>query len=248
MHLKVLTIFIISFFFPSIKAFSETTTCSCSEQSTSNNYCFKWSCRTEYKSNSACFSSKCTVQTHNGQHIPLSTVEIGDEVLTFNGKELVFEPIYDFIHAEKVGFYNFLRLTVFNTVRNSTSHIDISAQHLIFVSGKSDPIFASEVQVGDHLQLVDNNQVIPSEVISIEPVVSQGFSAPLTRSGTIVVNGIIASNYAEARNHHLAHLAMQPYRLWRMLVGAKRSISNEVNWYAKALRFFAQKTAILLTL
>jgi hypothetical protein len=38
-----------------------------------------------------------------------------------------------------------------------------------------------------------------------------GFSVPLTYSGTIVVNNLVSSKYAEVRNHHLAHLVMQPY-------------------------------------
>ncbi len=36
--------------------------------------------------------------------------------------------------------------------------------------------------------------------IEIDEIISQGFSASLIRSSTIVVNNLVSSNYAEARN------------------------------------------------
>ena len=81
-------------------------------------------------------------------------------------------------------------------------------------------------------------------MINIEGVVSQGFYAPLTRSGTIVISGLVASNYAEIRDHHLAHMAMQPYRLWRRIVGSKQTMETQMNWYTEILFFIANKIGV----
>ena len=88
-------------------------------------------------------------------------------------------------------------------------------------------------------------EILPGKVIRIEEIISQGFSAPLTRSGTIVVNHLVSSNYAEARNHHLAHLGMQPYRWWRNIFGRKQVVTADLNWYTSVLYDFADKTGLL---
>lgn len=53
------------------------------------------------------------------------------------------------------------------------------------------------------------------ESILIEPV--EGYAAPLTMSGTLLVDGILASSYAVIESHSLAHAAMSPVRLWYKL-------------------------------
>ena len=222
-----------------------TEVCRCLQNSTSGYYCAWWSCRTTYDNVIKCFSGQTTVRTRDRGEIPLASVDIAEEVLVFDGDKLLFEPIYDFVHVEKTQYYSFLRLTAVNQRRNVSSQVEISARHLIFIYGEDEAVFASEVKVGQMLALVDGDQIVPGEVIAVERILSQGFYAPLTPSGTIVVGGFVASNYAEIRNHHLAHIVMQPYRLWRMLVGFKRTSEDQLNWYAGVLYFFARNTGLL---
>lgn len=94
-----------------------TETCICTVDSKSGYYCAQTSCEVRYVYNK-CFSGQSTVQTRNGKHISLSNVQIGEEVLVFDGTQLIFEPIYDITHNEKVHFYPFIRLTVFNYDQN----------------------------------------------------------------------------------------------------------------------------------
>ena len=225
-----------------------TETCTCSNNSTNEHYCAAWSCNAIYHySTRNCFSGQSTVVTHGGKAIYLSNIHIGQEVLVFDGNTLVFEPIYDIIHSEKTKFYSFIQLTVLNSNQNWTHSIEISSKHLIFKYGILNPVFASEIQLGDDLQLVDQFQIIPGKVIKIDEIVSQGFSAPLTRSGTIVVNNLVSSNYAEVRHHHLAHLAMQPYRWWRAISGPKQTVETDLNWYISTLYDFADRIGLLHT-
>lgn len=109
-------------------------------------------------------------------------------------------------------------------------------------------MFASEIQIGNDLQLVHENKIIPGKVIKIDEILSQGFSAPLTRSGTIVVNNLVSSNYAEVRNHRFAHLVMQPYRWRRTIFGPKQFIDTHLDSYTSILSSFADKTGLLTIL
>jgi Hint module len=175
-----------------------------------------------------------------------SEVNVGENVLVLDSSNrLVFEPIFDFIHAEKTGIYTFLRLTALNIKENKTYNIEISPEHLIFPFGNKPAVHASTVQIGDLLKVVDGANIFPGLVIIIEEIQSQGYLAPLTRSGTIVIDGIVASNYAVAHSHRMAHLFMQPYRWWRYFVGHQQQNQTEINLYAFYLYEFAKITGVI---
>ena len=224
-----------------------TMKCVCLKGSTSGYYCEEQSCETNYEYG-RCFSGRSTVQTSDGKIVSLSNIQIGQEVLVFNGNKLIFERIYDVIHHEKKKYYPFIQLIVLNDQLNSTHAIEISSKHLIFKYGKTEAVFASEIQIGDYLQLVIQSNIFPGKVIQVNEILSQGFSAPLTYSGTIIVNDLVCSNYAEARNHHLAHLVMQPYRWWRTIFRTKQIIETDLDWYSSILYYLADKFNLLNSL
>ncbi|CAF0779473.1 unnamed protein product [Rotaria sordida] len=244
---NILSIFLLLLFVQICLTDGETgyiETCTCLKESSNGNYCAEQSCTAQYKYNK-CFSGRSTVRTRDGKDISLSNIQIGQEVLVFYRNKLIFQPIYDIIHRENSKFYTFIHLTVFNHYENLTHSIEISSKHLIYKYGLLDPVFASQIEIGDYLQLVNQFKIIPGKVIQIDEIISQGYSAPLTPSGTIVVNNIVSSNYAEARNHHLAHLVMQPYRWWRNIFESKKTIQTDLNWYISILYYFANKTGFL---
>ena len=72
---------------------------------------------------------------------------------------------------------------------NLSSTVFISANHLIFDFDSGKSVFAGKLHVGDRVQFIDNNEIVPGEIIHIELTKQQGYYAPLTPSGTIVVNG-----------------------------------------------------------
>ena len=68
----------------------------------------------------------------------------------------------------------------------------------------------------------------------IEPI--EGYIAPLTMSGTILVNSILASCYAVIDSHALAHSAMAPVRWWHLMDFNRLSApKNGTHWYPQAL-------------
>jgi hypothetical protein len=95
----------------------------------------------------------------------------------------------------------------------------MTSQHLIFEIGHGKYIKAAKIQVGDKLRVFSTEKQGFDEflVSEISFDVKQGFIAPLTNHGTLMVNGVDASCYAEINNHHLADLFMYPVKMWHQL-------------------------------
>ena len=70
--------------------------------------------------------------------------------------------------------------------------------------------FASTVRVGDHLVSAGSNL---TRVRSVVPRLTAGVYSPLIATGTLLVDDLLASCYADWSSHDLAHLATLPYRL-----------------------------------
>ena len=83
------------------------------------------------------------------------------------------------------------------------------------------------------------NQVVRGEILRIQLTKQQGFYAPLTPSGTIVINGVLASNYATVSNHLLAHQVMGIYRWWIQFIGASKS-SESIPWLLNVMLSIAK--------
>lgn len=130
-----------------------------------------------------CFPGDALVDVFGKGSVQLSSIEIGDKVLAGNGD---YEEVYTFGHYSPVGLSSFLELST------TTSTLRLSRDHMVFVSSNH-AVPASMLQVGDKLLDVNGNK---NRIVSIKSILSKaGAFAPFTASGSIVVNGIVASNY-----------------------------------------------------
>jgi hypothetical protein len=196
-------------------------TCNC--LSVASNVCTQYSCGATLET-ASCFSGSSRITLADGTIKALSDIQIGDQVLV--NEHNVYEPVSSFIHAQHQGQFSFLAIKIQSVMSNLSSTIVISANHLIFDFDSGKARFAGKLHVGDRVQFIDNNEIVPGEIVSIQSTKQQGYYAPLTPSGTIVVNGVVASNYATVSNHALAHQVMGIYRWWIGLVGASRWNEN----------------------
>jgi len=73
-------------------------------------------------------------------------------------------------------------------------------------------VLAEDVQVGDYIYQKVGDANRPVLVVAKETVVAKGTYTPATLEGTIVVNGVVASNYAIV-NHEVSHAVLAPLRL-----------------------------------
>ena len=109
----------------------------------------------------------------------MKKLKLGDMVKTSADHD-TFEAVYSFGHWNATSQGDFLQ------IKTSTTSLELSKDHMLFVGGRSMP--ASMVKVGDKL---DDDTVVEH----IFNVVRKGAFAPFTSSGTILVNGIKASTY-----------------------------------------------------
>ena len=80
-------------------------------------------------------------------------------------------------------------------------------------------VHARSIELNDELNILlkSNQSSFFSKVTRINLIIENGLTAPLTESGTIIVNGIHASCYAVCDSHSHAHIAMKPLVYWYKL-------------------------------
>merc|ERR1712048_1279518 len=94
----------------------------------------------------------------------------------------------------------------------------VSPNHIVFLADGTDKL-AANLLVGDELLVAQGS----GKVSSIKSAIgNEGMYAPLTASGTIVVDGAVASNYATHSSltwipHTAIHAAFFPLRLYHAL-------------------------------
>jgi len=182
------------------------------------------------RTKSACFPGEALVQVRGRGAVPIASLHPGEWVLAAKpavGAPLVYEPVLDWIHVVRGGEAS---VTI---IHHEHGILRASPGHIVFAttaSSNGDPtdVPAGLLQKGDVIfamltaNLTDGN-LIPSRVLSIEDgFVSSGMYAPLTNTGTILVDGVLASNYAtpslEVRlPHWLAHAGLLPVRIFHSL-------------------------------
>merc|ERR1712176_53888 len=167
-----------------------------------------------------CFSGNMKVVVQGKGKVKMEALQVGDYVKIGNGED--YEQIYAFGHRAPNRDTEFVQLYT-----NAGSPLEMTGQHLVFVDGKTNPVRADSIQVGDRLQAETSDAVVKKIML----VTRNGIYNPLTSSGTIQVNGIAASSYIafqkenkeyaefqggiEVMSHHdAAHIAMTPYRFY----------------------------------
>jgi len=147
-------------------------------------------------------------------------VEIGDAVRVVGPTgQVEWSQVCGWLHREPTSVGEYLRLTT------NRRQLNISAEHLVATvkGGKVDFVKAQEVDVGSTILECDVSTVGTTatpiwgnKVQKVEKLRAEGIYAPLTVAGTIVVDGVAASCYANTRSHTAAHTAMKPMRtMWR---------------------------------
>lgn len=166
-----------------------------------------------------CFSGVSSVQVQNKRGSvelkAIADVRVGDRVLTNKGD---YESVYAFAHYSPNIRAEFLQIYT----SDSKTPLEISKEHLVYLQGQAHPVRADAIRVG--------NNLLPSKrVVKVQVVERLGVFAPLTKSGTIVVDGIKASAYADigggrnAQGHptiiglnsyFFIHMGLSPFRLY----------------------------------
>mmetsp|Transcript_87087 Transcript_87087/g.164175 ORF Transcript_87087/g.164175 Transcript_87087/m.164175 type:complete len:578 (+) Transcript_87087:122-1855(+) len=199
--------------------------------------CYEWCCET-----SGCFpgDAKVILRPSAGKpdqrHVPITSLLPGDEVLVESAGALTYQPVLAFLHALQVE--NGEQVPVVR-ITHSSGVFRASSGHLIFASRgppnaqRWEDIPAGLLNAGDLLRVavgtadptntvhdgVGRHILATSVVLQVQRETGQqGLYAPLTSSGTLVVDGVVASNYAtppgRRLTHNMAHAALFPVRAY----------------------------------
>lgn len=212
-------------------------------------------CKSRCKKNpedpNPCFSAHSTVVTSQGIQKTMYELKIGDEISVVdpaNGK-LTFSPVITFLDRKPnhETYFHLItteteeKLTVtpihlvysYSDIGTGSLQNEIIPEQIDFSLFKA--IFAKNISVGDLvLAQTNNGQLKPTRVSKIETQMHNGAYAPLTEMGTLVVDNILASCYANVDSHWLAHIAVSPIRLLAK-VWPNDQLVDGIHWYAQSL-------------
>ncbi|CAB9498821.1 Protein hedgehog [Seminavis robusta] len=187
-----------------------------------------------------CFSGSTTVVVQDKGMVAMQDLQVGDLIFQgFHGrnKDPVFQPVYAFGHRDPSQWTTYLQLhAALPTSRQHAEPLEITKDHLVFKIDPDTSILrptrAKDIQVGDTLRYhdMDTQRHQPVIVAKIGFVRKRGAYMPLTRDGSIVASGILASNYVSIQDiaptvteratvvlgseHVLSHMWLAPLRIW----------------------------------
>jgi hypothetical protein len=166
--------------------------------------------------------------------VKMADLQQGDHVLTGGN---TYQPVYAFGHYKADEPANFIQLTT-----ASASTLEMTGQHLVYVADKVNPVRADSIKVGDVLRSASDAD---ATVIKISNIQRKGVYAPLTPSGSVVVDGVLASSYISLQSnakefvelqggitpgmsqHDYVHLGLSPFRL--VCMGISSSLCSSYN-------------------
>ena len=167
-----------------------------------------------------CFSGENTVEHMDKGEISINKLVIGDMI---KANKDTFDRVYGFGHRDETTKGEYIQIHAIGL----THPLELSKDHMLFVQNDyvEQSIPASLVKTGDKL-IMGSGPV--AEVQDTNTVTRRGAYAPLTTSGTVVVNGVMASTYVSLQDDSgvlviggiktvsmqwLAHLSQAPHRI-----------------------------------
>lgn len=181
---------------------------------------------------SICFHSSSYVYTEDGSKIALSGLKYGTRVLTVdNDYNLVYSPVIEFtgVFPERSG--SFIRIYH----EYCKEPLTLSPTHLILKEGNMF-IQAKDITVGSNIIISKFNMKKLSTVTKIETGYEMGWYTPLTETGTIVVNDIVASCHTSGP-HKLVKFMYWPLKMYLKLFPKKHVLpTTGCHWYSISFR------------
>jgi len=196
---------------------------------------------------STCFAASSLVEVSGRGLVSITALKAGDMV---RDSIASFSPFVTYLHVDLSYTTNFVAISAANGAQ-----LRLTPDHFVFVvdtNGRVDGARADSVQQGDRVFIsgstynVSNTDLAfgeMSEVVQIEKVSEKGIVTPLTASGQIVVDGMVASCYADTFRDNFSHWTIhadffQPLIALSAIAPSLTSSdlpSGSIHWYARFL-------------
>jgi len=149
----------------------------------------------------ACFHGSAQVETASGTKA-ISSLVLGDQVLTHQqGTGLIFTQFLGWLDRDSSTSVPFIKLL---TKGDDSPSLTLTSSHVVFTFSKDGSLesgYAGDLVPGDMLAHWTEAGLQPREVVAVEHLVGHGYWAPLTKEGTLLVDGFLASCYAYLPHH-----------------------------------------------
>jgi len=169
-----------------------------------------------------------TVMTRIGNK-RMDELKLGDEIAALTDQGIAYSPIVWFHHSdpEQRGTYLTIRTNSNRTITMSGNHMlplvdcGLKAATRLDFDLYTRFVFASRAVPGSCVLTRDaSGEITVEKVQEIDSSVQKGLYAPITSSGTIIVNDIVASCYSSVESQYIqATLHMILEKIWKLWNG-----------------------------
>ncbi|XP_043931160.1 indian hedgehog protein [Protopterus annectens] len=193
-----------------------------------------------------CFPGRSMVTLEGGKRVAVSKLQPGDKVMAADSSgKIVFTEFLTFLDKNSTAKKIFYVLRT----QEPSGRLTLTAAHLVYVAKNFTldmkmfrTVFASSVQLGQYVLVLNDFELWPAMVIDISIQEDTGIFAPLTHHGTVVIDNVLASCFAVIEQHSLAQLAFWPLRLYYSfgsflfgLTATSETDLDGMHWYSKVL-------------
>lgn len=201
-----------------------------------------------------CFPAEALVTLEGGKQKAVSDLRPGERVLATSAADGSGPPVFSEVLAFLDRDRSAQRL-YYTLQTDAGARLSLTAAHLVFVSegncsegtapahGALGAVYASDARPGQCVLVSEGHRggARLSRISRIGVVRRTGAYAPLTRRGTVVVDGVVASCYAVVDQHALAHWAFAPLRLLYSCTGTAGGHGDGIHWYSKVLHWLGRR-------
>lgn len=156
------------------------------------------------KEDGLCFPEHAEVQTPQGL-VTMSELRVGDTIRAIDDNGHAFwDEVYFFGHADGASIGKFLQIEL---VGLDTPVLQLSLKHFVpgclggvrCTWGERMHAYAQDLQKGDYIWIARSGelQLEQLQIQKISSITAKGLYNPYTLSGTIVVNGVVASSHSD---------------------------------------------------
>merc|ERR1712055_1132175 len=180
-----------------------------------------------------CFPGSSQVRLTTGD----SRLKAGDAIITIMDGKLTSTKVLGFMY-KKYGSGAYLTIHT-----EDGNKVSLSGTHVMFVNNYED-VMAENVNIGDMVIIKDGNNVTKSRVINIEAGEQEGAYVPLTEHGTLLVDGVLCSSFANVP-HGIAQLMAAPMRWFPAVFLSEEEGERLFVTAAKHVGYYLHKLGLL---
>ncbi|KAJ8032268.1 GTPase IMAP family member 4 [Holothuria leucospilota] len=156
-----------------------------------------------------CFPGKAMITTKSSGIIPVSSVRIGDKVLTSSSEGTkTFQDVYLIPHADSNDLVTYVSITT-----NSKATINLSPNHYLYEGSLKNHKRADEIKVGDMLFTLQDGMCLPDRVTAVKQSIFKGAYCPYTLNGKVIVDCIAVSCFTTTFSPLVSQRLLAPLRV-----------------------------------